>query len=214
MKSPRTLRELFSVPGFSASMFLEGVFGDRYAWVVTFKRRKKQPCVPTVAIAAAAATTSALSGCVTSRRPVFASTLISSAARALSGVHVEHLDWLAKNPRYTQCFALQVGKLCRDMPNKAVAELERLHDSTVKELDKLYMQQQVVKAGMPAPRAIGIDEISMRKGHKRTTTTESSSATWSEAAPFGLAARGVRRLTSIASSRIWGRKSVAASNRP
>ena len=38
-------------------------------------------------------------------------------------VFVEQLDWLAKNPRYTQRFALHVGKLCRDMPNKAVAEI-------------------------------------------------------------------------------------------
>jgi len=80
-------------------------------------------------------------------------------------VHVEHLDWLAKNPRYTQRFAMQVGKLCRDMPNKTVAEMERLHHSTVKDLDKLYMQKQVDLAGLPAPRAIGIDEISIRKGH-------------------------------------------------
>ena len=81
------------------------------------------------------------------------------------GVHVEHLDWLAKNPRYTQRFAMHVGKLCRDMPNKRVAEMERLHHSTVKELDKLYMQKQVELAGQPAPRAIGIDELSIRKGH-------------------------------------------------
>jgi len=37
---------------------------------------------------------------------------------------------LAKNPRYTQRFVLQVNKRRRDMPNKAVAELDRLHDST------------------------------------------------------------------------------------
>ena len=80
-------------------------------------------------------------------------------------MHVEHLDWLANNPRYTQRFAMHVGKLCRDMPNKAVAEMERLHHSTVKDLDKLYMQKQVDLAGLPAPRAIGIDEISIRKGH-------------------------------------------------
>ena len=80
-------------------------------------------------------------------------------------MHVEHLDWLAKNPRYTQRFAMHVGKLCRDMPNKAVAEMERLHHGTVKNLDKLYMQKQVDLAGLPAPRAIGIDEISIRKGH-------------------------------------------------
>ena len=42
------------------------------------------------------------------------------------GVHVEHLDWLANNSRYTQRFATHVGKLCRDMPDKAVAEMERL----------------------------------------------------------------------------------------
>ena len=80
-------------------------------------------------------------------------------------MHVEHLDWLAKNPRYTQRFAMHVGKLCRDMPNKTVAEMERLHHSTVKDLDKLYMQKQVDLAGLPAPQAIGIDEISIRKGH-------------------------------------------------
>ncbi len=80
-------------------------------------------------------------------------------------MHVEHLDWLANNPRYTQRFATHVGQLCRDMPNKAVAEMERLHHTTVKDLDKLYMQEQVERAGLPAPRAIGIDEISIRKGH-------------------------------------------------
>ena len=80
-------------------------------------------------------------------------------------MHVEYLDWLARNPRYTQRFSMHVGKLCRDMPNKSVAEIERLHHSTVKDLDKLYMQQQVDLAGLPVPRAIGIDEISIRKGH-------------------------------------------------
>jgi len=81
------------------------------------------------------------------------------------GVHVERLDWLAKNPRYTERFALHVGNLCRSMTNKAVAELERLHDSTVKDLSTLYMAEQVRRAGVPAPRAIGIDEIAIHKGH-------------------------------------------------
>ncbi len=71
-------------------------------------------------------------------------------------MYVERLDWLAKNPRFTQRYAMHVGGLCREMTNKAVAELERLHDSTVKDLDKIYMQKQVACAGMPAPRAIGV----------------------------------------------------------
>jgi hypothetical protein len=37
----------------------------------------------------------------------------------------------AKKPLYTQCLVLQVDKLCRDMANKAMAELDRLHDRTV-----------------------------------------------------------------------------------
>ena len=78
---------------------------------------------------------------------------------------VERLDWLAENPRYTQRFAMHVGALCREMTNKAVAELERLHDSTVKNLDKIYMARQVAQAGLPAPRVIGVDEIAIRKGH-------------------------------------------------
>lgn len=80
-------------------------------------------------------------------------------------VFIERLDWLAANPRYTKRFALYVGELCREMTHSTVAQRENLHDSTVRELDKLYMQQQVAKAGLPAPRVIGVDEISIRKGH-------------------------------------------------
>ena len=80
-------------------------------------------------------------------------------------MYVERFDWLAKNPRFTQRYAMHVGALCREMTNKAVAELEHLHESTVKDLDKVYMQKQVERAGTPAPRAIGVDEIAIRKGH-------------------------------------------------
>jgi transposase len=60
---------------------------------------------------------------------------------------------------------MHVGALCREMTNKAVAELEHLHEGTVKDLDKVYMRKQVARAGKPAPRVIGVDEISIRKGH-------------------------------------------------
>ena len=78
---------------------------------------------------------------------------------------VERLDWLATNPRFTQRFAMHVGARCREMTNTAVAEAERIHHSTVKTLDTIYMQQQVARAGLPAPRAIGVDEIAIRTGH-------------------------------------------------
>ncbi len=80
-------------------------------------------------------------------------------------VFIEQLDFLAENPRYTRRFALHVGSLCRDMTNKAVADITRLHHTTVKNLDKLYMAEQLKRRPMPAPRAIGVDEIAIRKGH-------------------------------------------------
>ena len=39
---------------------------------------------------------------------------------------MESLEWLADNSRYTKQFADYVGKLCRNMTNKAVAETLRL----------------------------------------------------------------------------------------
>jgi transposase len=78
---------------------------------------------------------------------------------------MEHLDWLAENPRYTARFALHVGALCRKMTVKDVALAERLHHTTVKDLDKLYMAEQMRRNPMPATAAIGVDEIAIRKGH-------------------------------------------------
>jgi transposase len=80
-------------------------------------------------------------------------------------VKSEALDWLADNPFYTKRFAFFVGRRCRDCSVKAVAEELHLDWHTVKELDKQYMAEQLRRAGQPAPRAIGIDEISIGKGH-------------------------------------------------
>ena len=81
------------------------------------------------------------------------------------GVTVERLDWLAQNPRYTQRFAQHVGTVCRDMSNKAVAQLLHLHEHTVKDLDIRYMQAWLAKTPSPAPPVNGVDELSIKKGH-------------------------------------------------
>jgi transposase len=41
-----------------------------------------------------------------------------------------------------------------------------LHWQTVKELDKQYMREQLRRAGQPAPRVIGVDEIAVGKHHR------------------------------------------------
>ncbi len=77
----------------------------------------------------------------------------------------ETLDWLLRNSLHTKRFAFFVGRKCRSMTIADVAKELRLDWKTVKELDKQYMQEQLRRTGMPAPRVIGIDEISIRKGH-------------------------------------------------
>jgi transposase len=81
------------------------------------------------------------------------------------GVKRERLDWLAENPRYTRRFAMLVGRRCRTATIKDVARELHLDWETVKELEKEYMAEQLRRIGRPAPEVIGIDEISIRKGH-------------------------------------------------
>ena len=77
----------------------------------------------------------------------------------------ERRDWLADNPLYTKRFAFYVGRRCRESTVQAVSEELLLDWHTVKALDQQYMREQLRRAGCPAPRVIGIDEIAVGKRH-------------------------------------------------
>lgn len=85
--------------------------------------------------------------------------------RRCGKVKQEKFPWLANNPFYTKRFAWYVGRRCRETAVKDVARELKLNWKTVKSLDKEYMREQLRRTGMPGPKAIGIDEISIRKGH-------------------------------------------------
>lgn len=85
--------------------------------------------------------------------------------KACGKVKREKLDFLADNPLYTKRFAWFVGRRCRQSSIKDVAKELHLDWDTVKELDKHYMRIQLARVGMPGPKVIGIDEISVKKGH-------------------------------------------------
>jgi transposase len=80
-------------------------------------------------------------------------------------VKQERLAWLADRRFYTKRFAFYVGRRCRTATIRDVAKELRLDWKTVKELDKQYMQEQLRRAGTPGPKIVGIDELSIRKGH-------------------------------------------------
>ena len=84
--------------------------------------------------------------------------------RSCGHVKRERLDFLADNPRYTKRFAYYVGQRCRQTTIKDVAEELHLHWETVKTLEMQYMRAQLARVGTPAPKVVGIDEISIHKG--------------------------------------------------
>ena len=79
---------------------------------------------------------------------------------------MERLPWIAKNGRYTKRFVFFIGRKCRTMTVKDVAKEQYMDWHSVKELDKQYMAEQLRRAGNPAPRIIGVDEVAIRKGHR------------------------------------------------
>ena len=77
----------------------------------------------------------------------------------------ETLEWLADSPFYTKRFAFYIGRRCRGSSIRDVAKEFHLDWKTVKALEKQYMQEQLRRVGTPGPKVIGVDEVSIRKGH-------------------------------------------------
>ena len=80
-------------------------------------------------------------------------------------VKQERLDFLADSPFYTKRFAFWVGRRCRASTIQDVARETHLNWKTVKALEMQYLREQLRRAGTPAPPVIGLDEVSIRKGH-------------------------------------------------
>jgi len=80
-------------------------------------------------------------------------------------VKQESLEWLADNPFYTKRFSFWVGRRCRVSTIRDVGRETHLDWKTIKGLEQQYMGEQLRRAGTPGPQIIGIDEISVRKGH-------------------------------------------------
>lgn len=85
--------------------------------------------------------------------------------RSCAAVKRERLSFLADSALHTKRFAYYVGRRCRSATIKDIAAELHLGWDSVKELDKQYMRAQLARAGTPGPKVIGIDEISIRKGH-------------------------------------------------
>ena len=87
------------------------------------------------------------------------------ACRRCGKVKQERLDWLADYPFFTKRFAFYVGRRCRDSSIQDIAEELHLDWRTVKAFEMQYMREMLRRIGTPGPKVIGLDEVSVRKGH-------------------------------------------------
>ena len=122
-------------------------------------------------------------------------------------VKQEKLEWLADNPFYSKRFAYFVGRRCRAMTIKDVAQETHLDWKTVKELDNQYMQEQLRRIGTPAPKVIGVDEIAIRKGHTYRIVVSDLL----RRRPIWLAARTARNKAWMSFISGWGQRKASKS---
>lgn len=81
------------------------------------------------------------------------------------GVRRERLEFLASPPKFTLRFEDEIGRRLRDTTITAVAALLGLKFDQVRRIEQAYMTRLLASVPLEAPRAIGIDEISVRKRH-------------------------------------------------
>ncbi len=88
-----------------------------------------------------------------------------------NAVKQETLSWLADSKHFTVRFEEKVGRLCREMTVKRAAELYNLGWEQTWRMEMVYMRRLLDKHPLPDTiRAVGIDEVSIRKGHSYAVT--------------------------------------------
>lgn len=87
----------------------------------------------------------------------------------LCGPKLEHLSWLEPYDRVTRRLAENVGRLCRILPVKHVADFYGLNWNTVKRIDKRYLTQTLGPIDLSGVDVIAMDEFAIQKGHRYAT---------------------------------------------
>lgn len=81
-------------------------------------------------------------------------------------MRTESLAWLWNHGRFTKRFEEKVGRMARQMPLTEVAELNQISWDQAWRMELEYMRALMAKQALyDRLRVIGVDEISIRKGH-------------------------------------------------
>lgn len=79
----------------------------------------------------------------------------------------EVLSWIESQRRESTAYELHVYQQCQHTDQAAVAEREALHPETVKAIFLRWAQRAEQQQPRRTVRCLGVDEISLRKGHKQ-----------------------------------------------
>ena len=79
----------------------------------------------------------------------------------------EELAWLESNRRESQAFEMHIYAECLHTDQSAVAEGEHLHPETVKGIFQRWARRAEKQRQAWRVRCLGVDEISLRKGHQQ-----------------------------------------------
>jgi transposase len=85
------------------------------------------------------------------------------------GVGVEGLDWVDRYACHTIRYEKYVARLCDLLPATDVADLEPLSNSAEYRIDKKWLELRRQQQEQSPVRHLGIDEISLKKGHRYAT---------------------------------------------
>jgi transposase len=99
-------------------------------------------------------------------------TFVHFAARRFECAHcrkpfTETLAWIEGKRRQTQAFELHVYQRCQQTDQASVAEAEHLHPTTVKDIFYRLAKRAERRHQRDRVRWLGIDEISLKKGHQQ-----------------------------------------------
>ena len=168
MRTVRRLADTYRFPGCRPRATVRGVCGDPKVRVLQLQRRNKTVCGTCGHVHQALYDHKIRwirdLSCGDTR--VYLEVPIRRVrCRSCRKVQREQLARLADNPLYTTLFAFSVGRRCASSPMRAVARELHLDWHTVKDLEQQYMRAQLTRVGTPGLQVIGLDEVSIKKGH-------------------------------------------------
>ena len=199
-RARRRLADSYRFPGFRPLQTVVGVFGAPRVRIVSLVRRSKKWPAECAAVVTAASTTAG----APDSRPAVRRPADLRGAGAVPGRVPKLRCGEARAARFPgrQSPLHQAVRILRReaLPLRAHQGHRRGAASqwrTVKELEQQYMREQLRRAGTPGPKVIGLDEVSIRKGHTYRIVVSDSCA----GAPSGSAARTAPKRAWMRSSR-------------